>query len=329
MASDLITQSENDLELTVMARSMITKVENELEQLNDPIKARDLKSKTAAMADYARKTIRDRRLKIEAANDLIFSTIRINQWLGEWLEENHSNNRVIRSHDATYLSDLGINKNESSRLKSQALVPVGDLKQYYETVKAEGEQLTIGSIVEWGRKIKGGDMLTADTIRINARANNIWYTPPCYIESARLVLGQIDLDPASSPEANETILAETFFTEETDGLLQDWFGKVWLNPPYGRIAAEFTLKLVTEYESGHIDEAILLINSNTTDTNWFQPLWAYTLCFTDHRINFHSPQNTEAKGSTHGSLFVYFGENTSRFCKEFKQYGAVVRCING
>jgi phage N-6-adenine-methyltransferase len=169
---------------------------------------------------------------------------------------------------------------------------------------------------------------TSDTTRINARSNNIWYTPSDYIESARSVLDMIDLDPASSKEANEVIEARHFFTEEDNGLIQNWYGKVWLNPPYGRIASEFVAKLLDEYRNGNVQEAILLINSNTTDTNWFQPLWNYTLCFTDHRIDFCSPNNKKAQGSTHGSVFVYFGDKIKKFNQEFKQYGAIVRRVN-
>lgn len=166
-----------------------------------------------------------------------------------------------------------------------------------------------------------------DVSRINAKANNVWYTPCKYIESVKTVLGEIDLDPASSLEANEKIAAKMIYTEEMNGLSQEWRGSVWLNPPYGGQTSEFVSKLVTAYELGTVDEAILLINSNTTDTNWFQSLWDYTLCFTNHRINFYSPNNEEAKGSTHGSVFVYMGGDVRKFVTEFKQYGAVVRRV--
>jgi hypothetical protein len=39
---------------------------------------------------------------------------------------------------------------------------------------------------------------------------NEWYTPKQYIEAARKVLGEIDLDPATSEKAQETIGAKCF-----------------------------------------------------------------------------------------------------------------------
>jgi hypothetical protein len=75
--------------------------------------------------------------------------------------------------------------------------------------------------------------LTAGELWGNASAgSHEWYTPAKYIETARRVLGQIDLDPASSEMAQRTVRADRYFSERDDGLSQQWQGRVWLNPPY-------------------------------------------------------------------------------------------------
>ena len=95
-------------------------------------------------------------------------------------------------------------------------------------------------------------------------------------------------------------------------------------PPYGGLSEPFTEKLLSEYEAGNVKEAILLVNANSTDTTWFQPLWDYLLCFTVGRINFESPAGA-GSGSTHGSVFVYLGENKAEFIETFSEFGTVVR----
>jgi hypothetical protein len=47
---------------------------------------------------------------------------------------------------------------------------------------------------------------------------NEWYTEPQYIEAAKKVLGKIDLDPASSDTAQETVRAQSYYTRKADGL---------------------------------------------------------------------------------------------------------------
>jgi hypothetical protein len=96
-----------------------------------------------------------------------------------------------------------------------------------------------------------------------------WYTPAAYVEAARQVMGGIDLDPASNDLAQEMVRASTYHTAETDGLAQEWTGRVWLNPPYAAGEIDrFVSKLVAEHTAGNVTEAVLLVHSRT-DTAWF------------------------------------------------------------
>jgi hypothetical protein len=156
-----------------------------------------------------------------------------------------------------------------------------------------------------------------------------WYTPARYIEAAREALGGIDLDPASSAQANETVKAGRFFTREEDGLAQDWNGRVWLNPPYaksqdhGSLAGAFCDKAIAEYESGSVEACIILVNSLHSQ-QWQDPLYDYLVCLVDHRIQFVSADGEENKNPTFQNIFVYLGAEARRFTRVFRALGRVL-----
>lgn len=210
---------------------------------------------------------------------------------------------------------------QSSRFQTIASIPESRFESHIVEVKAQDEELTSAGMLRLAKTTQ------PDVIRINALSNNEWFTPKVYIDAVYQVLGRIDVDPASNPQANETVKAKTFYTQDDNGLEHDWPGKVWLNPPYGGEAADFIARLLQQFEAGITTEAITVVNSNVTDTKWFAPLWDHTLCFTNHRINFSSPTEA-ANGSTHGSVFVYLGWRVQRFVESFWQFGVVVRRID-
>ena len=171
---------------------------------------------------------------------------------------------------------------------------------------------------------------------ISQSKSNEWYTPPEYVEAARSVMGGVDCDPASNDIAQEWIAASEYHTIADDGLLYDWRGRVWLNPPWGSIGSRFVGRLMDQLASGNTTEAVLLVNAHATDTKWFTPLWDGLLCFTDHRINYYpgapdpgsTDDDTAKGGSTHGSVFVYFGPHRAAFAREFARWGAIVARVN-
>lgn len=152
-----------------------------------------------------------------------------------------------------------------------------------------------------------------------------WYTPAHYIESARMVLGEIDLDPASSGYANRVVQAAQIFTAHDDGLAQEWTGRVWLNPPYKMPAVKrFCEKLLEHVSDGGVTAAIILTN-NATDTSWWHQLTAMAdcVCFPRGRISFYNHEG-EHSSPTNGQNFHYFGPGVDAFRDVFSDIG---RCM--
>lgn len=166
---------------------------------------------------------------------------------------------------------------------------------------------------------------------ITKTKSNEWYTPRAYIEAAREVMGGIDLDPASCALANETVRATRYFDEATNGLEQQWYGRVWLNPPFSKLNNKSALnawigKIIHEYEAGNVKQAVLL-TMNNIETSWFAWLWKYPLCFADHEVKFANPAGGR-KCHLFGTAFAYLGPNEDKFIRAFSQFGPVARRIS-
>jgi hypothetical protein len=160
-------------------------------------------------------------------------------------------------------------------------------------------------------------------------ASNEWYTPAPYIEAVREVLGGIDLDPASSAQANAVVGASEFFSQEDDGLAREWFGRVFMNPPYGKttehrsLAAAFCNKAIDEFNLGNVEACIILVNSLHSQS-WQAPLYDHTICLVDHRIHFVSADGEENENPTFQNIFVYLGRDIGKFAAVFSRFGYVM-----
>ena len=206
----------------------------------------------------------------------------------------------------------------------------GELEETADIVQAgktENDDNT-SDTVETNSPAEGGENAgdtsqkqTPPPITFNHNGSVEYYTPSKYIEAARRVMGSIDLDPASSKLANETVKAKVFYTKADDGLAYglDWEGNVWMNPPYtDGLIDKFIYKMC----ESSVDAAIVLVPCRT-DRSWFQLLMSYAdaIVFTDHRVKCLRNGVDSTSGPTCGSAFFYLGNDTEKFFAEFEKFG--------
>ena len=171
-----------------------------------------------------------------------------------------------------------------------------------------------------------------ETIPPPSRASDEFYTPHEYADAARELMGGIDLDPCSTPEANlEYIKATRIYTIDHDGLSQLWEGRVWLNSPMNTreednesAQAIWTSRLISHHQTGRVPQACALVQANTSD-QWFRKLWEHPLCFLHQRLKFYIPgcRRSPHHARAHHAI-MYLGEQRDRFGELFSPYG---RCV--
>ncbi len=94
-----------------------------------------------------------------------------------------------------------------------------------------------------------------------------WPTDPETFAQLARELGPFDLDPCAT---HENAKCSRYFTRDEDGLAQEWPGRVWLNPPYGRHGGGIGAWMRKAWEASQTtaDLVVCLIPART-DTAWW------------------------------------------------------------
>lgn len=142
----------------------------------------------------------------------------------------------------------------------------------------------------------------------NETSGDTWLTPPEILAP----LGQFDLDPCAAPEPRPWGTAQNYYIEEDDGLTREWFGRVWLNPPYGRTIGAWLKKMAAHVESG--GSGIALIFARTDTRAWQDHVFpaADSVLWVRGRLKFCLPDGTvgAAPAGAPSALVAYTPEDT-------------------
>lgn len=130
-----------------------------------------------------------------------------------------------------------------------------------------------------------------------------WLTPIEIVNA----LGPFDLDPCT-PNDMPWSTATTMYSRSDDGFSSPWFGRVWLNPPYGRETSKWIEKLANH------GNGIALIFARTETGIFFPNVWdrADSIFFFKGRLKFCSTDGVAAPANAGApSCLVAYGANNT------------------
>ena len=126
-----------------------------------------------------------------------------------------------------------------------------------------------------------------------------WLTPIALVRK----LGRFDLDPCGYPGWPT---ADNLIVRPSNGLRAAWYGRVWVNPPYGAKETPPWLCKLVEHGIG-----TALIFARTETKMFFDYVWdhASAVLFLKGRINFHLPDGRKSERNAGApSVLVAYGD---------------------
>lgn len=150
----------------------------------------------------------------------------------------------------------GVSANTLAAVEQGSLGHLGAVERIAETL---GAGLTL---------IRRGEPMGFYAAAGVSAACEAWATPEEFLRRLHAAVGRIDLDPCSPGKLHSRVPAARHYTAREDGLMRDWRGRVFMNPPYGRTIGRWVAKARSEVEAGHAEWVIGLVPART-DTRWW------------------------------------------------------------
>jgi hypothetical protein len=131
-----------------------------------------------------------------------------------------------------------------------------------------------------------------------------WYTPPHIFEAIGL---EFDLDPCSPGEGLCHVPAKTVFTQE--GLEREWFGRVFMNPPFG--GRNWHIPWLEKFINH--GNGIGIIRAYTSSGWWHDHMGGVeVICFPRGKTKFLRPDGSVGGSPDHGVAIFAMGSIPAR-----------------
>lgn len=129
-----------------------------------------------------------------------------------------------------------------------------------------------------------------------------WLTPPEIIKS----LGEFDLDPCT-PINRPWDTAKHHYNVLDNGLQKPWFGRVWMNPVYGRECINW-LRRLADHGNG-----ITIVFARTETKMFFECVWpkAESIFFFSGRLHFYKPNGQQCGNAGGPNCLISYGEENA------------------
>lgn len=120
-------------------------------------------------------------------------------------------------------------------------------------------------------------------------ATPVWETPQEFFDKYNKIYN-FELDVCAN---KDNAKCSNYYTEEQDGLKQEWKGVCWMNPPYGRTIGNWIKKA---YESSLKGATVVCLVPARTDTKWWHDyvmkVWPNGIEFVKGRLKFGGHDNS-------------------------------------
>lgn len=139
--------------------------------------------------------------------------------------------------------------------------------------------------------------------RSGDKSKDEWQTPLWLFEKLDEEF-KFDLDPAATEDNH---LTWAYMTKKENGLAYNWFGSVFVNPPYSRMK-EWVKKGYEEAQLPPVKRVVMLIAARTDTQAWWNFIRHGEVRFLPGRLKFEHP-NGARHSAPFPSAVVIFGRD--------------------